>query len=133
MKNSATGRPSRLGWALLAVALCGSGAALAQSPLLHDGMRAEAAPLLSTGAASALRSGVIERVDAVRGELVIDGRTLAWDSRQLRIVHSGAAAPVAGLQAAQTVARLAPGQRVRYALSAGPQPRVQQLYLEAAR
>lgn len=130
MRQGTSHRKRMVAAALLAALYSG---ALPAQPLLHDGMRSEAAALTSREAATVLRSGVIERVDPARGELVIDGKRLTWEARGLRIVHSGAAAPVSGLEAAQAVARLQPGQRVRYAVSAGPQLRLQLLYLEAQR
>lgn len=82
--------------------------------------------------AGGLQAGVVEQIDLAKGEFTVSGQRLKWDNQRLVIRQAAASAPVAGLLAWQVLARISPGQKLRYQLEAGSggARRVVLLYLE---
>lgn len=79
-----------------------------------------------------LQVGVVEQIDLAKAEFTVSGQRLKWDAQRLVIRQAAASAPVSGLQAWQVLARISPGQKLRYQLEAGSggSRRVVLMYLE---
>lgn len=87
-------------------------------------------PGAATQVAATLASGRIAAVDMAAGSLLVNGHRLQWDSARLRVFHLPAGS-------VGSVSDLRPGQRIRFAVDSGGDPRapgrVILVYVEAAR